>query len=1199
MKFRTLVARGLRFHWRAHLGVTLGATVATAVLVGALAVGDSVRYSLRAAALERLGRAELALVAPEGFFRDALAGALAARLPGRSFAAVLQVRGVAAREDGSARINQVQVLGVDAPFWAIGGAKPPLPDGAPGSVAINERTARQLGLRVGDGLLLRLEKPSAVPLDAPLSGETDTSLAVRVAVRAIAGAGDFGRFSLLANQMPPSNIFADRAWLQKQTGMEGRANVLLAGGNARAIEPQEVHNALASCWRLADAQLVLEPIPAQGIVELRSDRVFLDSFVGVAGATAAGILTYFVNELRAGDRATPYSMVAALGPLAVGKKKGAAPVSGSSETGAVPFFSPGEPGPAKGTVPFSQQREKGTAPFAAVLPAGMADDECVINAWLAEDLAAKPGDSLDMTYYAMGPRNRLETRSARFRIRAVVPIEGAAADRTLMPDFPGLADVENCRDWKPGAPVDLKRIRKKDEAYWNQYRGTPKAFVTLAAGQKMWANRFGNLTAVRFPAAGGDSAESLGERLRSRLNPRDFGLYFLPVRERALAAAESATDFGGLFLGLSFFLVAAALVLTGLLFALQVEQRTEETGTLLALGLPQRQVRRLYLTEGAGVALLGAALGSVAGLLYTRLTLWGLATVWQGAVGAADIRFHAEPLTVAGGAAAGFLVALAAIWLAVRRQARAPARELLAAGAEAELRPARGCRTGPLPGLLVAAAGGAAAPLVGLLARSATGEEAAGIFFGVGALALVAGLGACHALLAALARGSARARLDLAGLALRNAARRRGRSLATVALLACGVFLVIAVDLFHLGPGGDAGQRAGGTGGFALYGETSLPVVQDLNTVASGDRAFALPVEKGTAPFSGLSEKGAVPFSAEEHAAPNAERGTVPFSQQREKGTAPLSASAPLTFKVMALRVHEGDDASCLNLNRPQQPRIIGVRPEELAARGAFSFAETIGGQAAQNPWLLLAPRPGDDAVPAIADQTTITWALKMKVGDTLPYTDERGRPFTIRLVGALANSILQGALLVSEDSLVQKFPSGSGRRMFLIDAPPERAGEAAAVLSRQMSDVGMTVTPAADRLAAFGAVQNTYLAIFQALGGLGLVLGSIGLGIVVLRNVLERRGELAVLQAVGFPRRSLDRLVLREHWLLLALGLAVGTGAAVVAVLPALRSSGADVPYVFLAAALAAVFASGLLWTYLAARLAMRGPLLGALRNE
>src|SRR2546425_885221 len=78
-------------------------------------------------------------------------------------------------------------------------------------------------------------------------------------------------------------------------------------------------------------------------------------------------------------------------------------------------------------------------------------------------------------------------------------------------------------------------------------------------------------------------------------------------------------------------------------------------------------------------------------------------------------------------------------------------------------------------------------------------------------------------------------------------------------------------------------------------------------------------------------------------------------------------------------------------------------------------------------------------------------------------------------------------------------------------------------------------------RLAAFNAVQNTYLNTFQVLGGLGLLLGSMGLGVVVLRNVLERRSELGLLQAVGFTRRSIRWLVLSEHGGLLALGLAVG----------------------------------------------------------
>jgi ABC-type antimicrobial peptide transport system permease subunit len=270
-----------------------------------------------------------------------------------------------------------------------------------------------------------------------------------------------------------------------------------------------------------------------------------------------------------------------------------------------------------------------------------------------------------------------------------------------------------------------------------------------------------------------------------------------------------------------------------------------------------------------------------------------------------------------------------------------------------------------------------------------------------------------------------------------------------------------------------------------------------------------------------------------------------------------------------------------------------------MAARGAFTFSETIGPAAAGNPWLLLAQARESGAVPAIADQTTITWALGKKVGDTIDYTDEQGRPFQVRIVGALENSILQGSLIISEDALLRAFPSTAGYRTFLIDAAPDDEAEVSRTLSRQLSDVGLALTPTPERLAAFSAVENTYLAIFQALGGLALALGSIGLGVVVLRNVLERRSELALLRAVGFRRRTIYRMVLAEHWGLLLAGLACGLVAAMGAVLPLSVRAAADVPWLWLAVTLAAVLAAGLLWTYLAARLALKGPLLAALRNE
>jgi len=43
--------------------------------------------------------------------------------------------------------------------------------------------------------------------------------------------------------------------------------------------------------------------------------------------------------------------------------------------------------------------------------------------------------------------------------------------------------------------------------------------------------------------------------------------------------------------------------------------------------------------------------------------------------------------------------------------------------------------------------------------------------------------------------------------------------------------------------------------------------------------------------------------------------------------------------QVFPLRVRPGDDASCLNLYQPQQPRILGV-PKALIDRGGFAWAD-------------------------------------------------------------------------------------------------------------------------------------------------------------------------------------------------------------------------------------------------------------------
>lgn len=1144
----TLIRRSLRFHRRAHFGVVLGAAIGSAALIGALLVGDSVRASLRAMALSRLGNIEFVLNAQDRLFQSSLRQRLCAALSSSNcpLAAALILPGVASKPDATARANQVSVIGVEAGVWSQ------LADwnrhsAGPGSVAekeweagqtafINETLARQLNVRPGDEMVVRVRKPSALGLDAAVSPHNEGSVALRLKVGPILSSDMLGDFSLSSVPAPPANLFLPIELLAEKTGVPGKANLLVAGAaaaNAKA-ELSVLEKSLSRVWQLEDAGLSVRVIEQPGsatggeavaaAVEVASARIFLEPEVVGAALTArtrllsahagfeadtesdvkacqfvtngAGTLTYLVNLIRAGERATPYSIVTA-----------------------------------------------GGSPY---VPADLRENEIIINEWLAKDLGAGRGGSVELSYFLVDSGSKLVERTNFFVVRDIVPIKGIYADRTLMPEFPGLAKAESTHDWDAGFPLTYQ-IRDQDEAYWKQYRGTPKAFISLAAGQGMWTNRFGSLTAVRYAVPKASSAEACREaayrNLLANLTPSEVGLRFDSIRAAALSGAEQAQDFGQLFLGFSFFLVFAALLLMALLFQFGLEQRMVEVGTLLAVGFTVKQVRRLLLLEGAMLAVLGGVLGVIGGIVYGRMMLWGLTTIWRGAIGGARLEFYLTPATMVIGLCASVVVAVVTIWLTLRRQGRQPARELLA-GETGSAAPGTRSR-----GAWIALASGLMAVGIVIWALASGKRGNAEAFFGAGSLLLIAGLAWMSSWLGRLAFRSHGTGFTLRALGVSSCARRRKRSVATAALLASGCFVVVAIGVFRLDATAEATKRTSGTGGFALVGESSLPVVKDLNTRA-GREQFGL----GEPEMAGV--------------------------------------------EVVPLRVRSGDEASCLNLNRALKPRLLGVKPELLAGR--FTFTDAAKGLDLKQQWgLLKAPAGAENEIPAIGDANAIQWALGRKLGDTIDYTDESGRVFKLRLVGAIANSILQGSLLIDEAEFVRRFPSESGYRMFLIDAPPDRGSQVSANLSRALQDQGLELSPAAERLNAFNAVQNTYLGTFQILGGLGLLLGSAGLGVVVLRNVLERRGELGLLTAVGYQRAMIQRLVMIEHGALLGIGLGLGIVAAAIAVLPALLMPGGQLPVGSLGLTLVAVLLNGGVWTWLAVRQALKGDPLEALRNE
>ena len=149
---------------------------------------------------------------------------------------------------------------------------------------------------------------------------------------------------------------------------------------------------------------------------------------------------------------------------------------------------------------------------------------------------------------------RLRTDRRAFTLRGIVPMEGAALDKGLVPEFEGITDAATMADWNPPFPMDLKRIRPKDEATGrvpHRAEGVPGAGdgprpLGPRPARAEPAQPDGGLTSVALAPPEGMSLEAAAERFESafRRGPAaDFGLAVQPVRAQALAAAQGHDGF--------------------------------------------------------------------------------------------------------------------------------------------------------------------------------------------------------------------------------------------------------------------------------------------------------------------------------------------------------------------------------------------------------------------------------------------------------------------------------------------------------------------------------------------------------------------------------------------------------------------------------------------------------------------------------
>lgn len=1118
MNHLRLVVRSFGYFLPGNLATSVGLAIATAVVCGAMIIGDSLTKSLEQIVDHRLGMITHTITAGDRIFTESMGRSIDSN-PGMAATTVLQTEAVVTVQGSQLRANQVNIYGITDCFPKLteGLGNTPLPKD--NELIINQYLAGALQVDTGDYLLVRMKRIGAIPANTPLVSDADQTITRRVRISAIVDQESMGNFSTKASQSAVYNAFVNFNWLNRIMDMNNRANMVLVRAD-QGISTRSIAEALQNSWRLSDAGMEMDTVNWHGNSRmhlLSSERVFIDSLlwqaVTKAMPGAISVFTYFVNTLSLGDKETPYSFVAGLHALPKNTEN----------------------------MPWKRHIQ---------LPLTLQSHQVAINQWLADDLTASVGDQITLSYYEMGALRELNERSITLDVAAIIPMGTSQYDSILMPHLPGLSDAGNCRDWDAGIPIDLDAIRQKDEDYWENHRGTPKAYISFELAQSLWKNRFGSLTALLIPFDS-HSTEEIERATIEHIGIEQLGFQVNSVREQGLVAARNGVDFGQLFAALGIFIIISGLLISVLLLGFSLQQRTKQINLFSTLGFRAAMIQKIIMWEAFAVVLTGVVIGVGASLGYSKLVFQAMNTNWHDIVRTESLQLHFNATTLASGMFISLVIGMATVFLGIRQIVKkhlATSRNRVSSPREGALETQQ-VRQSKSPSwfwqtllnkrektfLYIAILGVSVALcfVSYMLIFSRYDWLFAWFFSGIMLLmALLTGM--VHLF---LFRGALTNTLvfNLTVLSTRNLMRNPLRSMTTVVLLALGSFVIVVTAANRKDPLTEDAILSSGTGGFQYMIETTIPILHNLNL-------------KSTRTELGL-------------------QGDARF--------------------VQFLSTYN-DDASCLNLNMVANPRILATDPMQL--RGRFGFVASHDWLNREDPWMSL-NEYHQGLIPAIADQSVIQWGLGKKVGDTLVYANARGEEVKLLLVGGLANSIFQGNVIISETNFLKHFPAGEGSQVMLIEYHNENREVFEEQMAMIFRDHGMLIKTTLDKLSEFDSVENTYLQIFFLMGAFGMLLGTIGLAIIMGRSMLERRSEIVLFRAIGYRAMTIFGILFREYSLLFVGGMAAGTISAMIATLPNFITATQNVSIQHLVAVVIILVLNGLFWLTLIPILMIKQP--------
>lgn len=1149
---------------RSAMPLLLALLVPSASIAVPLTMGDSFQQSLRQEIYDSLGPVDevvrsQGVMRPEIFYELENDTRLSRLTDGLAPALILP--GTLTGPSGDRRDTRVDIIGIDGRASSFGGLRDTGGLGLshaipPGGVYLREDSAGRIGAGAEDVIQAQFMDP-VFSLESIYTPGVPVHGALLNVTSVIRNEG-LGALDLVPRGDPRRTAFVDLGWLMEQAGHIGM-NAILVSNNGDARRGMdgtaEVTARILALLKehVGYAEGGFSLTATNDYVKLENEKIFfdvnyaqkvrgLDARIGsVSEATS-----YFLNMMMANGSWIAYSTVTALDPAAdAAFGKFVDNLTGGDITGEI------------------------------------ADDEIVLTSYAATRLGVGPGDEVTLNYTVYDASFHQQLRYDTFRVKHIVDIEGKADDPQLMPPFPGIKGKASCGDWKPPIPINYSIMTQEDLNYWVGHAGTPKAYISLARGVRMWGNDLGNITTVKaLPAAGVTAAELaslLGDRLNASLEPAQMGVVVEKIKQDSIESVAGLAIVTEALVAFGSAVTASGMVLIYVAVMANIESRRREIGILRSLGFTRGNIATVFTLEGTVLSLAGSLAGLAAGLLFAGLGVWASNNLWTGILPMSSALYPPGPVLMAASFLAGFLLSTMAFAIGTRAASRGSVVSGIRGLPDTE-EPRISSNAGTVTVEVYTGSNGKTRTT-----WSGSGRPAAGLTWaGAGLLVAAAILMLPSAPFMGLPRVYANVLLML-GLPMVATFAFRGKVGMAIGYLFSIVFLVafslalsstagdmlllyyfLSGDLLLLLTGLMVYRHLEGLTAY-LSGKARLGRVALANSSRQPKRAGAYIVVYALVVFPLLTISAYMPMETGSISSQAALRGggydilgtsEVPFFFDLGSGAARTAHNVSGFPNVSAVQFLSfgSPGGTCSNLNTRAPPRILAANAPFVAG-SKIPFSGSEDGSGGNGPWKLLdkdgggTGAPAGSVVPAIGDYTTVVWIFEKGLGGMIEIKDESGNTVRLKIVAILHDSIFQGSVFVSEAAMKRLYPTQSHFNMFLFKLAGDRSVQAAAAgLESSLSSYGFRARPVSEIAAGFIRVDMAYVSMLQAMLASGVIIGTVGFSAKVWRETLERRHELGVMRALGFPRGRVARLVLAENMFLFLLGFIIALAASMAA---------------------------------------------------